>query len=784
MGKLFKDKLNMYHQTTGLPISAYTNLGEPVYQIGMPILPLTFLGNFPKHLLVHTEGNLFNNHKTAYGESFLSLYVADYNRDSYTIVVGPFKHRTLISSDLSDVCKKHTFNSEEIAQLRNYFCSLSTIKMGSVYHHYKFLDYLFNNSLHFNDVEKSLVHHPLIEKNMIEYREIDFYHHHYLSEKLYLTKVLKGINTPEDDKNFSTLEHGTVYEDDYNRNQINKYIIGLGIFEKYAINNGLDPETSFKITHNYLKKFESCKNTTPLKSILLDAIGKFQKALYYNCYRKYSKVVKDAIYYVNLHPDSSLKDVANFVQVHPNYLSKLTKRELGISLSNYILWVKINEAKILLRYSNASLSQISRDLHFSSKSYFIQCFKKTVGMTPSAYSNHINTPDFNSLDDLSWKDKINQYFMTTGLPIRVYTENQKLIYQIGMPNIPYDFLGHATIKHELTSTYIHSTDYDEHFILQQVRSTSNDMFTMVIGPFKCKKTTLKMIKSYGQRAPIDDFSTVTLQKYYFCLPLVNPSSIQSHEDYIQLLFHGMAINRNEESDLIDIGLIEKDTTVSDNMNFYNRYYTLEKLLIEEKFKGKTTPLTDQEILDRGIYSKNYARKIKDIAILNIGLFERYAIEHGLDTHQSLTIGDTYLRMIEKSDNLADIDIMMQDAFRKYMKAILKVKKNNYSKTMDNTIHYIHHHLSQKLTLKDVADYMNVSQSHLSRLITKELGMSFTDYVLYLKIEEAKKLLQYSNNSLLEISDILNFSSKSYFAKCFKKVEGITPTEYVNQLLTL
>jgi AraC-like DNA-binding protein len=64
-----------------------------------------------------------------------------------------------------------------------------------------------------------------------------------------------------------------------------------------------------------------------------------------------------------------------------------------------------------------------------------------------------------------------------------------------------------------------------------------------------------------------------------------------------------------------------------------------------------------------------------------------------------------------------------------------------------------------------------------------MGLSFTDYVLEKRIEEAKRLLDHSTYSLADITGILNFSSKSYFINCFKKTVGQTPTEYRNKTLS-
>ena len=57
--------------------------------------------------------------------------------------------------------------------------------------------------------------------------------------------------------------------------------------------------------------------------------------------------------------------------------------------------------------------------------------------------------------------------------------------------------------------------------------------------------------------------------------------------------------------------------------------------------------------------------------------------------------------------------------------------------------------------------------------------SFSDYVAEVKIEEAKSLLLKDNNRIYEVSSMLGYDDPYYFSKVFKRVEGVSPTEYVN-----
>ncbi|MGC4128161.1 MAG: AraC family transcriptional regulator [Bergeyella sp.] len=90
------------------------------------------------------------------------------------------------------------------------------------------------------------------------------------------------------------------------------------------------------------------------------------------------------------------------------------------------------------------------------------------------------------------------------------------------------------------------------------------------------------------------------------------------------------------------------------------------------------------------------------------------------------------------------------------------------------------YLDSNLSLELVAEKINISKSHLSRIINAELGKNFSDYVNELRVEEAKSYLEnpdFQNYTLVAIGLEAGFNSKTTFNNAFKKFTGITPLEY-------
>ncbi|MFQ9395940.1 MAG: helix-turn-helix domain-containing protein [Lachnospiraceae bacterium] len=73
--------------------------------------------------------------------------------------------------------------------------------------------------------------------------------------------------------------------------------------------------------------------------------------------------------------------------------------------------------------------------------------------------------------------------------------------------------------------------------------------------------------------------------------------------------------------------------------------------------------------------------------------------------------------------------------------------------------------------------MNLSIGHLSTLIRRETGLSFSEYVTAKRMEDAKKLLCQENLSVEEVAEQVGYHDYFYFTKAFKKYAGVSPSVY-------
>ena len=93
------------------------------------------------------------------------------------------------------------------------------------------------------------------------------------------------------------------------------------------------------------------------------------------------------------------------------------------------------------------------------------------------------------------------------------------------------------------------------------------------------------------------------------------------------------------------------------------------------------------------------------------------------------------------------------------------------------IGYIDTHINSISSLEEVSKVMGFSLRHLNRIFMEEVGISVNDFFVRIKIQEAKRLLQYSDLNIAEIAEKLNYWDSTHFAKMFRKITGKSPREF-------
>lgn len=107
---------------------------------------------------------------------------------------------------------------------------------------------------------------------------------------------------------------------------------------------------------------------------------------------------------------------------------------------------------------------------------------------------------------------------------------------------------------------------------------------------------------------------------------------------------------------------------------------------------------------------------------------------------------------------------------------------NYEKTIKDVIVYIDNHYTDDISLEYLEKKFFIDLSYLSKLFKKETGKTYLQYITEKRIEKAKELMNNTDLNIYEIASKVSYNNAKYFSQLFKKVEGISPSEYRAKLL--
>ncbi len=161
----------------------------------------------------------------------------------------------------------------------------------------------------------------------------------------------------------------------------------IGILDEALEKAGINRETAFI---NYLDiniRLEEFETAEDFKEWLLSAFSIGINIIHGSGGKRNRKIIEDSIKYINsnFQADISLDDVARVLYVNPTYLSRLFKNETGETFTHYLMKVRIEKAKKLLKDSYLKIYEISEQVGYRNERYFSRIFKDFEGITPNEF---------------------------------------------------------------------------------------------------------------------------------------------------------------------------------------------------------------------------------------------------------------------------------------------------------------------------------------------------------------------------------------------------------------
>ena len=159
------------------------------------------------------------------------------------------------------------------------------------------------------------------------------------------------------------------------------------------------------------------------------------------------------------------------------------------------------------------------------------------------------------------------------------------------------------------------------------------------------------------------------------------------------------------------------------------------------------------------------------------------------THETIKDSGLLTRLLELFNQSADMWLSEQPNRSSFCRAKIMEILNlliiwklgdgvQYGKLqrVNQVISYMTKHFAKPVSIQELADVISISTSHLRRIFRETTGTTPIEYLIGIRINKAKELLM-EGFLVTDIASLVGFSDPYYFSKCFKKVVGISPSQY-------
>jgi AraC family transcriptional regulator len=285
-----------------------------------------------------------------------------------------------------------------------------------------------------------------------------------------------------------------------------------------------------------------------------------------------------------------------------------------------------------------------------------------------------------------------------------------------------------------------------------------DSFQNVIKPSFPDPTMMQSKASYSSKTAIIETTFIPSGEcgcdgFTFLIPLRQPPSIRTH---------GKLCKLNARS-VFPCNPFQKHSVVSSKISNFKAYV----LYIEAKHLRQTAEsMFGGNALELENRCFHFSTAFNELISAFISEFQ--AMQPGYELLlQSFSFQVAVIILRESCHNLSNIHT--------------DPKEYRDGNSIKKAIDFLTDNYQSAITLQEVAEVTNYSPYHFLRLFKTHTGKTPFEYLLDIKIEKAKSLLQEKDCTISYVCDLSGFNSCSYFTQVFKKKMGLTPTQFKNSL---
>lgn len=124
---------------------------------------------------------------------------------------------------------------------------------------------------------------------------------------------------------------------------------------------------------------------------------------------------------------------------------------------------------------------------------------------------------------------------------------------------------------------------------------------------------------------------------------------------------------------------------------------------------------------------------------------------------------------------------MWDCLKKFVEKLVEVYQENNGKRkhwmIDQVLQYVEENYNTALSTRDIAGRFFMNTSYFSKLFHEQMGCTFSNYLINVRVEKAKMMLTQTNMKLYDIAEAVGYTNVQYFSTIFKEKEGLTPSAF-------
>lgn len=326
------------------------------------------------------------------------------------------------------------------------------------------------------------------------------------------------------------------------------------------------------------------------------------------------------------------------------------------------------------------------------------------------------------------------------------------------------------------------------WMAEHVYRDGEPIYCTLVGPFFLSATSVKQIeKALGEH--ITSIAMCRqMMRILVNVPVINMTSLNQ---FAKMLHYTLTSEQIHVSDFVfQDDQIRKFADEEESLVFHyrdtDRVMRGEQLILQAVRDGN---LNYREIIEREAYydasllsaSGDTIRDAKNSVIIFTALCCRAAMEGGLPSKTAKELERRYSTEIENCATVTKMKNVYCQMLDEICKKVHDYKESPMiSKATKKACDYIRANVRSPLSVEEIANEAGYTPYYFNRKFYTEMGIRVNDYIKQARCEYAKVELLTTKKSIQEISDSLNFSTRSYFSRVFHEVVGVTPAAYREQ----